>query len=72
MPKKITIRDLERRIVALESVVTNLTAESTREHRDVPSGKFASIGGIERRGPTTHEKSKKPIDFSHIGGKRVR
>lgn len=73
MQRKTTVQGLERRIAALETVVASLTAEkSNGERREALSGKFGHISGIERRGPTTHEKRETQIDFSNIGGKQLR
>jgi len=36
-----------------------------------PSGKFADLGGIERRPVYEFEKPEKPIDFSEVSGKVV-
>jgi hypothetical protein len=71
MSKKLTLHDLELRIAALETAIASLTVTSTPRHRETPSGKFAHLGGIERRPGTSFEKREKPIDFSHIGGKKV-
>ena len=68
MEKAITLQDIERRLTALETAVASLTAE---KNSDEPSGKFSHLGGIERHPARSFETPEKPIDFSHIGGKRV-
>ena len=66
MEKQIMLEDLEKRVAALEKTVSTLI-----QHTNLPSGTFASIGGIERRPASESKTPEKPIDFSEIGGKRV-
>lgn len=72
MSDKLTLEQLEQRLFALETAVASLTAEKSKVGaHEVPSGKFAHLGGIERRGPTTHEAREVPIDFSRVGGRKI-
>lgn len=69
---EIALGDLDRRIIALETVVASLLpGGKTQPAGDQPCGRFAHLGGVERRGPTTFEKRETPMDFPHIGGRRV-
>ena len=61
------IEALEKRIAELEAVVRLL-----RIHTRMPFGKFAHLGGYEVLPPREFAPSEKKIDFSSIGGKRVR
>jgi len=60
------IEALEKRIAELEATVRAL-----RIHVRMPYGKFAHLGGYEVSPPREFETSKKPVDFSSIGGKCV-
>ena len=66
MEPEITLESISKRLAELEIAVTALTQHGTK-----PSGKFAHLGGGERRPTREVEKTDKPIDFSSIGGKRV-
>jgi len=64
MENEITLQDIERRLAALETTVSSLTAEkSTGKHSDEPSGKFAHLGGIERHPARSFEGSQS-VDLS--------
>jgi hypothetical protein len=68
MENKITLQDIDRRLATLEKAVASLTVE---KKIDEPIGKFSHLSGIERHSARSFETPENPIDFSHIGGKRI-
>jgi hypothetical protein len=69
-PAPATAPDLSRLLAA--GPAAKKKAANRKNSNEKPSGKFAAIGGIERRPACVFENSEKPIDFSEIGGKVVR
>lgn len=70
--KEPTLQEVAARVATLETAVAALTTEKkSGEKSNEPRGAFASLGGIEIMPAPSTDAREKPIDFSHIGGKRI-